>query len=73
MTLDLNALGNVPGMEEEQPWVCLSGCFQRGFMEEGRLLVKVGRDILWVGAHDWLKREIARSQRRTGIVSFLLD
>lgn len=59
----LNALRNAQGINKEHLWLCLSGCFQRGFIKEGRPRVNAGRDILWAGVHPWLNdKEPAWSQ-----------
>lgn len=50
----LKALRNDQGVNKEHLWVCLSGCFQRGFIKEGRHRVNAGSDILWAGVHPWL-------------------
>lgn len=64
----LKALRNAQGVNKEHLWVCLSGCFQRGFIKEGRPRVNAGSDILWAGVHLWLNdKEPAWSQMSTSL------
>lgn len=70
----LKALRNAQGVNKEHLWVCLSGCFQRGFIKEGRPRVNAGSDILWARVHPWLNdKDPEWSQMSTSFISLLPD
>lgn len=70
----LNALRNAQGINKEHLWVCLSGCFQRGFIKEGRPRVNAGSDILWAGSiRDWMTRTQHEARWEPAFISLLPD